>query len=103
MSNIAKAFADGKAFVPFITCGDPDLDTTAACVVEMMSLMATSLGLSNIYLYGVTSELSKNSEVMRELGIKEGYTPLAALALGYSDDGVNICKEFTSTLEVIRN
>ncbi len=32
MSNIAKAFAHGKAFIPFITCGDPDLATTAAGV-----------------------------------------------------------------------
>lgn len=32
MSNIAKAFAHGKAFIPFITCGDPDLETTAAAV-----------------------------------------------------------------------
>lgn len=32
MSNIAKAFAGGKAFIPFITCGDPNLETTAACV-----------------------------------------------------------------------
>ncbi len=32
MSNIAKAFAGGKAFIPFITCGDPDLETTAAVV-----------------------------------------------------------------------
>ena len=32
MSNIAKAFAGGKAFIPFITCGDPDLATTAAVV-----------------------------------------------------------------------
>ena len=32
MSNIKKAFANGKAFIPFITCGDPDLDTTAAAV-----------------------------------------------------------------------
>lgn len=34
MSNIAKAFANGKAFIPFITCGDPDLSTTAAAVRE---------------------------------------------------------------------
>ncbi|MBP3918199.1 MAG: tryptophan synthase subunit alpha [Clostridia bacterium] len=34
MSNIAKAFANGKAFIPFITCGDPDLKTTAAAVRE---------------------------------------------------------------------
>lgn len=32
MSNIAKAFDHSKAFVAFITCGDPDLQTTAACV-----------------------------------------------------------------------
>lgn len=34
MSNIAQAFAGGKAFIPFITCGDPDLETTAAAVKE---------------------------------------------------------------------
>lgn len=32
MSNIARAFSAGKAFIPFLTCGDPDLETTAACV-----------------------------------------------------------------------
>lgn len=32
MSNIASAFANKKAFIPFITCGDPDLETTASVV-----------------------------------------------------------------------
>lgn len=32
MSKIKAAFAKGKAFIPFITCGDPDLATTAAAV-----------------------------------------------------------------------
>lgn len=32
MSNIKKAFENGKAFIAFITCGDPDLETTAAAV-----------------------------------------------------------------------
>ena len=32
MSKIAAAFAGGKAFIPFFTCGDPDLETTAAAV-----------------------------------------------------------------------
>ncbi len=32
MSKIREAFANGKAFIPFITCGDPDLKTTAAVV-----------------------------------------------------------------------
>lgn len=35
MSNIRKAFENGKAFVAFITCGDPDLETTAAAVRAM--------------------------------------------------------------------
>lgn len=34
MSNIKKAFENGKAFIAFITCGDPDLETTAAVVRE---------------------------------------------------------------------
>ena len=32
MTKIESAFANGKAFIPFITCGDPDLETTAAAV-----------------------------------------------------------------------
>ena len=32
MSKIKNAFAQGKAFIPFITCGDPDLETTEAAV-----------------------------------------------------------------------
>ncbi len=32
MSNIKKAFENGKAFIPFITCGDPDLETTEKVV-----------------------------------------------------------------------
>ena len=34
MSNIAKAFENKKAFIPFITCGDPDLETTGKLVKE---------------------------------------------------------------------
>lgn len=34
MSKIKSAFENGKAFIPFITCGDPDLDTTEKIVRE---------------------------------------------------------------------
>ena len=33
-NRIVKAFDHGKAFIPFITCGDPDLATTAKAVRE---------------------------------------------------------------------
>lgn len=35
MSNIREAFENGKAFIPFITCGDPDLETTGKIVRAM--------------------------------------------------------------------
>lgn len=36
MSNIAKAFDHGKAFIAFITGGDPDIETSRQCILEMV-------------------------------------------------------------------
>lgn len=36
MSNIRKAFENGKAFIPFITVGDPDIATTKKVVLAMV-------------------------------------------------------------------
>ena len=35
MSKISEAFSGKKAFIPFITCGDPDLDTTKKIIKEL--------------------------------------------------------------------
>src|SRR5574344_1738003 len=35
MNKIKSAFQNGKAFIPFITCGDPDLETTEQLVYAM--------------------------------------------------------------------
>lgn len=37
MSKIREAFKNGKAFIPFITCGDPDLGTTKEIVKAMVN------------------------------------------------------------------
>lgn len=37
MSRIHKAFENGKEFIAFITCGDPDLETTAAAIRAAVS------------------------------------------------------------------
>ncbi len=37
MSRIHQAFENGKAFIAFITCGDPDLSTTAAALRAAVS------------------------------------------------------------------
>ena len=74
-------------------------EMNAACVVEMMALAATDLGLGNIYLYGVTAMLQKNEELKQRLGIPEGCVPLSALALGYGTEPVAIVKTFEKTLD----
>jgi len=35
MSRVQQAFSRGKAFIPFITAGDPSLETTERLVIEM--------------------------------------------------------------------
>ncbi len=45
MSKIREAFDGHKAFIPFITCGDPDLATTAAAVRAMVAAGADLIEL----------------------------------------------------------
>lgn len=45
MSRIKEAFKDGKAFIPFITCGDPDIETTKKVVKEMVDKGANLIEL----------------------------------------------------------
>ena len=35
MSRVRDAFADGKAFIPFVTAGDPELAVTEELIVAM--------------------------------------------------------------------
>ena len=45
MNRIKTAFSKGKAFIPFFTCGDPDLETT-----EQLVLAAAEAGADLIEL-----------------------------------------------------
>lgn len=45
MSKIHTAFEGGKAFIPFVTCGDPDLETTGAVVRAMVEAGADLIEL----------------------------------------------------------
>ena len=40
MTDIRRAFTEGKAFIAFITCGDPDTETTLAVVREAVKMGA---------------------------------------------------------------
>ena len=45
MSRIQEAFQKEKAFIPFITCGDPDLETTEQLVYAMEKAGASIIEL----------------------------------------------------------
>ena len=45
MSRIQEAFRREKAFIPFITCGDPDLETTEQLVYAMEQAGASIIEL----------------------------------------------------------
>ncbi len=100
-----KGIYDAPAVI-IVSCPQypgPGIDhQNAACVVEMMSLMATELGLGNIYLYGVTKNLQDDAEMLKKLAIPENFTPLAALAVGYGEEEIAICKEMVHKLPVNR-
>lgn len=61
MSNIGKAFAEGKAFIAFITCGDPDTETTLKSV-----LAAAENGADLIELGIPFSDPTAEGPVIRE-------------------------------------
>lgn len=46
MSKISKVFEKGKVFIPFVTCGDPDLETTAEVVLSVLLLKTEQIWLN---------------------------------------------------------
>ena len=76
MSNIAKAFANGKAFIPFVTCGDPDLETTAKVVRAMAQAGADLIELGIPF-----SDPTAEGPVIQEANVR-------ALAAGTTTDKI---------------
>ena len=76
MNRIASAFEKGKAFIPFFTCGDPDLETTAVLVRE-----AVKNGADLIELGIPFSDPTAEGPVIQGANIR-------ALAGGVTTDGI---------------
>lgn len=76
MTKLRDAFANGKAFIPFITCGDPDLATTAAIVRAMAENGADLIELGIPF-----SDPTAEGPVIQEANIR-------ALAAGTTTDKI---------------
>lgn len=56
--------------------------SNAAGIVENMALEAVELGVGACHIWGAIGALTKNSELVKELNIPNGFTPVCAIALG---------------------
>lgn len=65
MSNVLKAFEHGKAFIPFITCGDPSLDVT-----EQIVYAAEEAGADLIELGIPFSDPTAEGPVIQEANLR---------------------------------
>ena len=74
--RIAEAFRNGKAFIPFITCGDPDLETTAKVVRAMVHAGADLIKLGIPF-----SDPTAEGPVIQEANVR-------ALAAGATTDKI---------------
>jgi len=70
------------------------------CIMENMLLAATDLGIDNIYLWGPISAVTKSPELLKELNIPAGFTPISAAALGYAAESNSAEKKMEITLSV---
>lgn len=89
MSNIKKAFENGKAFIAFITCGDPDVETTINAVRE-----AVKNGADLIELGIPFSDPTAEGPVIQSANVR-------ALKNGITTDKVfNLVKELRQDVKV---
>jgi len=53
-----------------------------ACIVENMALEAVDLGIGSVHIYGAIAALNQNPDLVAELKLPEGHSPICAIALG---------------------
>jgi len=72
----------------------------AGCIIENMLLAATDLGIDNVYLWGAATVTAKVPELLKEIGIPEGFTPVSSAAFGYAAESNPSEKKMEITLSV---
>ena len=56
--------------------------SNAATLVENMALAATELGVGACHIWGAVAALGGNKDLVKELGVSDGFIPCCAIALG---------------------
>lgn len=86
--NIDRDVLYGAPVLVLVSSSEPKAPNiqyaNVGCVIENMLLAATDLGVDNIYLWGAANVTATNPELLEELGIPDGFTPVSAAAFGYA-------------------
>lgn len=56
----------------------------AACMAENIMIQASALGLSSVYIMAVPTAMQEKPELLKQLGISDGFLPAVMVAVGKS-------------------
>jgi nitroreductase len=59
---------------------------SAACIADTMLIAATDIGLASIYLCAFVEGFNAEPGLIKELGLPDGFSPVAGILLGYKDE-----------------
>lgn len=67
----------------------PDIEySNVGCIIQTMALASRDLGLGSVYLWTCIANLKKHPEIVAKLNLPEGFTPISALGIGYSNSSL---------------
>lgn len=60
--------------------------SNAAILVQNMATAATELGVGSCHIWGAVRLLNDNDELLKELGLPDGFVPCCAIILGHTGE-----------------
>ncbi len=81
------SFYDASLFILFSSSKDTNAKyEDAGCVLENISLAATSLNLGSCYIRGAINNLGADAKYIEKLSLDEGFFPVSGIIIGHSEN-----------------
>lgn len=71
-----------------------------ACIIENMTLAATDMNLGSVYLWAFISSFSADKDLLKELSLPVGFTPISGVAIGYPIEDLDKAKKSNHTITI---
>lgn len=71
--------------------------SNAACMIQTMCIAATALSIGSVYISGASEAAKEDRAALALLALPEGYTPIAAVALGYPKEALRVTTAFKNS------